>query len=133
MSTSRTGKGQASLEFMATVVLLMLVFAGVYEGVAAQQVRTAETQVQLQAASTADRIGYELDLALAEGDGFYRTIQLPSTIGGADYNVSVANGTVRLDWYRSTVFSTTAVPAVIGEIGPGMNTIRNNGSLVVDR
>lgn len=113
------------------VVLLMLVFAGVYEGVASQQVQAAETQVQLQAASTADRIGYELDLALAEGEGFYRTIQLPAEIGASDYNISVANGTVRLSWEQSTIFSATAAPRVFGEIGPGTNTIRNNGSVVV--
>lgn len=113
------------------VVMLMLIFAAAYESLAAQQLRTAETQVRLHASSTADRIGYELDLALAEGEGFYRTVRLPETIGAAAYNVTVANGTVRLRWQRSVVFSSTAAQGIIGEFSPGVNTIQNNGSLVV--
>lgn len=131
MSTSPTDKGQASLEFMTMTVLLLLVFAGVYDALATQEIQAAESQVQLQAAATADRVAYELDLALAEGDGFYRTVQLPQEIGSTPYNISVANGSVRLAWEGSTVFARTAAVGIIGSIRPGTNTVRNNGSVVI--
>lgn len=125
------GKGQTALEFMMIMVLLMLVFAAVYSSLGERSVVVAERNVQLQAADMADRIGYELDLALAEGEGFSRTFELRPEIGGAEYNVTISGGTIRLSWKGSQVFSETAATNTVGEVEPGRNTVRNNGTHVV--
>lgn len=132
MSTSqRSRKAQTALEFLTMTIFLTVVFAGVYSTLGERQTTAIEREVDLQAAATAEQIGYELDLALAQGDGYERTIDLRDTIGGAEYTVTVRNGTVALEWAESTAFATTGVNDLDGTIGPGRNTIANEGGQVV--
>ncbi len=116
---------------MMIMVLLMLVFTAVYSFIGERSVVVAERNVRLQAADIADKIGYELDLALAEGDGYSRTFELRPEIGGTDYNVTVQGRTIQLLWGDSSVFDETAATNVIGRVEPGDNTVRNNGTHVV--
>ncbi len=109
------------------VIFLMVLFTGTYSVLGERQTAAVERQVNLQAVSVADRIGYELDVALTQGEGYSREFELRETIGGSSYNVTVENGTVALEWADSIVFGTTAVDGIEGTITPGMNEIYNTG------
>jgi len=111
-------------------IFLTVAFTGVYSTLGERQIAAIERDVKLQAATVADRIGYELDLALAQGDGYARDVDLRETIGGASYTVTVTNGTVAVEWEDSIVFSTTAVAVIDGTVEPGRNTIQNEGGVV---
>ncbi|MDY6777286.1 MAG: hypothetical protein SVU32_01350 [Candidatus Nanohaloarchaea archaeon] len=131
MSTSPSNrKGQTAIEFLATVIMLLLVFTAVYGTVVKRQVQMVERQVQMQAQSLAERVAYELDLALTEGEGYRRTFRLQNQIGNYDYRINVTNGTVIVTWGEETVFATTAATNVSGNIASGANTIYNTGNVI---
>lgn len=128
MSTSRPSReGQTALEFLAMMVFLMILFTGTYSVLGERQTAAVERQVDLQAAAVADRIGYELDLALTQGEGYSREFELRETIGGSSYNVTVQNGTVALEWAESMTFASTAVRGIDGNVTPGRNELYNTG------
>lgn len=109
------------------VIFLMIFFTGTYSVLGDRQTAAVERQVDLQAGSVADRIGYELDLALTQGEGYSREFELRDTIGGSSYNVTVQNRTIALEWAGSVTFASTAVDGVDGTITPGMNELHNTG------
>ncbi len=126
MSTSRRGRrGQTSLEFLAMFTLAMLLFASFYAFFAQRQAATVQVEQARTAEAVADRVGFELDLALAEGGGFSRTVTLRPAVGGTPYTVSVAGGTVTLMYGDRTVTADTAVRSITGTVQPGTNTIHN--------
>lgn len=112
------------------MTFLMILFTGMYTVLGERQTAAVERQVDLQAVAVADRIGYELDLALTQGEGYSREFELRDTIGGSSYNVTVQNGTVALEWAGSMTLASTAADGVEGTIGPGMNEIRNTGGRI---
>lgn len=112
------------------MIFLTVVFAGFYSVLGQRQVMIAERQVSLQAEAVANKIGYELDLALTQGEGYSRQFTLPDRIGNADYNISVINGTIVVAWLDSQVLSTTAVDGINGTLQPGTNRIRNTGTAI---
>lgn len=118
------------MEFLIIVSLLTLVFAALYQNITSKQVRFTEYQVHKQAEATADKIAYELDLALSEGEGYTRNFTVRDTVGGDSYSLKVKQGLVILEWMNTTVYSTTAVKNVSGEIEPGKNQIVNTGESI---
>lgn len=125
MSTSRRARGQSSIEFMSMMALTLLLFAGFYGYFVSQQNAAFDTRQQRIAADVASRVGFQLDLALIQGDGFQRRFTLPGTVSGAPYNVSIANGTVLVAYERSDVIAPTAARNVTGTVMNGTNRVRN--------
>lgn len=130
MSTSRRGKGQSGVEFMAMMALSLLLFSGFFGYFVDQQVAAFDTRQQRIAADTASRVAFQLDLALIQGDGFSRRFDLPQTVAGAPYNVSVLNGTVLLEYEGSDVIAATAALNVMGNVTNGTNIVRNQGGVL---
>lgn len=131
MSISRsTIKGQASFEFMIVIIFLSFIFAAAVPMLGDRQIAILERGVSMEGKAIADRVAYEFDLAVAQGDGYYREFELPATIAYSDYDVTVANGTVLIEWADAHRFTGTAVQNVSGTIEPGTNEIRNTGDTI---
>ncbi|MCJ7429190.1 MAG: hypothetical protein MUP66_02255 [Candidatus Nanohaloarchaeota archaeon QJJ-5] len=131
MSVS-ANKGQASFEFMIVIIFLSILFAATIPTLGDRQVALTEREVSQQGKAIADTIAYEFDLAMAQGDGYYRNFELPAEIAYSDYNVTVDNGTVLVEWAQTQRFTGTAASDVDGEIEPGVNAIENqDGTIVV--
>lgn len=113
------------------LILVLVVFAGFVSFFTERQTDTIETERTRIALAVADTVGFELDLALSQGEGFSRTFQLREDIGGEPYNVTVANGTIKLTYGDDgTVFSSTAAENVTGSVEPGENTVANLGGVI---
>jgi hypothetical protein len=86
-------RGQASIEFLACVAFLLLLFAVLHTYGIAKDLRYAEEARDAGGVQLCSEIAAELSaMALASGQG--GIMQLRSS----GYNVTVANGTVSLDW-----------------------------------
>jgi hypothetical protein len=112
------------------ITFLLILFTGTYSVIGERQTAAVEREVGLQAGAVADRIGYELDLALTQGEGYSREFELRDTIGGSSYNVTVQDGTVALEWAESVVFASTAADGIDGTITPGTNELYNTGETI---
>jgi len=86
-------RGQASIEFLACVAFLLLVFAVLHTYGVVKKLRYGEEARDAEAVLLCNAIASEISLAgLASGQS--GIVQL----GNGPYNVTIANGTVSLDW-----------------------------------
>lgn len=123
-------KGQTSLEFIAMLSFIMLAFAGFFSMFVANQVQATEEQRAVYGKAVADRIAFEIDLALAEGDGFRRDVSLPESITGIPYTVNVSQGSVLVRWADRSAIAAIAAPRVVGNVTAGDNRFANRGGVV---
>lgn len=112
------------------IAIALVLFAGFFTFFADRQVTATAYQQQRVAASTAEKVGFELDLALTQGDGFSRQFDLRETIAGDSYTVSVENETVVLRYQESDILAYTAAQNVTGDIQPGTNRVRNEDGVL---
>lgn len=110
--------------------LVMLIFGAFTSIFVDRKVSALEEERNTIAISIADRVGFELDRALVEGEGYSRTTTLRSSIRGEDYNLTLANGTVLLSYGRTSVRGYTAAENVSGSFEPGLNRISNEGGVI---
>lgn len=110
---------------------VMLAFAAFYGLFVTEQAGAMEEQRALLAEAVADQAAFDLNLALAQGDGFVRNTTLPPTIGGVPYNVSVGDGLVVVRWDEARrVSAATIAPGINGTIAPGQNTVANREGVI---
>lgn len=112
---------------------VMLAFTGFYALFAQQQVQVMEEQRATFAEAVADKVAFELDLALSEGPGFARNFTLPGRIGTVPYAVNVSTRTVVVRWRDRRAVARTAATSIDGNVTPGDNRVENvGGDLRVD-
>lgn len=109
------------------ISLALILFAGFFTFFADRQATAVSIQQNQQAASTAEKVAFELDLALTQGDGFSRTFDLKENIAGEDYTVTLHNETVQLTYDEKDFLAPTAARNVSGTVVPGENRIKNQG------
>jgi len=119
-------KGQTSLEFLVMLTMMLLVFTAMVSVINRRRNSLSDQRVSLQGVSVADRIGYELDMALVQGDGYHHGFDLRKFIGSHEYSINVEEGYIRVNWTDKNVFSSTAVQNLSGDIEPGYNRIMND-------
>lgn len=85
-------KGQSSLEFLAMVSLSMIILASLYSLMADKQQDAVDFQQRETVNYVADKVSFELEMALVQGEGYSRVFSLPGSIGGEDYKVNVSKG-----------------------------------------
>lgn len=95
-------KGQSSIEFLTYVSLASLALAAMYAVMAEKQGKAFEFQNRKQAQQVAEDVGFEVEMALVQGDGYSRVFSLPENLAGNNYNVTVVNGTTFVEWGDSS-------------------------------
>ncbi len=123
-------KNQATVEFMIifTVFILAAAVAGlvsfqkINEITGQQEVLDGEGTVRL-AASTLDR-------TLIEGDGFSTKLNLPDSLSGRPYNITLHSGLVVLNLGGHDFTKTTLVTDFTGSLSNGGNTLKNSKGTV---
>lgn len=100
-------KGQSSMEFLAYVSLSMLMLAVLYTVMADRQADTFQQQVQSNARGVADKVSFNLEMALVQGEGYSRVISLPEAIAGQEYSFLVTDGLIRVNWSSGRVVEST--------------------------
>lgn len=122
-------KAQTALEFLIMISLALVVFTTFYAVFSHKEMRALKRENSLRGESIADKVAYELNLALVQEDGFSSEFQIPSQLAGKTYNLSInqtdAGSIIFLGWGDQFVTTTTAAPQVEGQVKPGTNRIEN--------
>ena len=100
-------KGQSSMEFLALVSLSMLMLAVLQAVIVDKQSQTFQERAQGDARAVADKVSFNLEMALVQGEGYSRVISLPGNIAGRNYSVQVTSGAVRVDWGEDVLIRST--------------------------
>lgn len=122
-NNSRTG--QSGLEFLVTMALALLLFTATYSVFIEKKQLADQNQRQQDAEEIADKTAFNLDLALTEGNGYSRSFELPQDIDGEDYNVTIGEEIVLVEYLETSTLATTAVNSIDGTVKPGENTVKN--------
>lgn len=96
-------KGQSSMEFLALVSLSMFMLAVLYTVMADKQVETFQEQSQENAEQIANKVSFNLEMALVQGEGYSRVFSIPQNIAGKKYSLEVEDGVVKVDWGDSDI------------------------------
>jgi hypothetical protein len=97
-------RGQSSLEFLAMVSMSMIILASLYSLMAQKQQDTASFQQDKNAEYISEKVAFEIEMALVQGEGYSRVFSLPSAIGGSNYSVRAGNGEVFTEWDDGSIY-----------------------------
>lgn len=100
-------KGQSSIEFLAFVSMSMFMLAVLYTVAADKQVETFQQRSQDNARAIADKVSFNLEMALVQGEGYSRVFSLPQSIAGNKYNILIDGGTTRVSWSEENILGST--------------------------
>lgn len=137
MNTQRV-RGQSALEFtvLSGAMLLGILLIVVASGSILRDAQEDQQQAALRAIE--DAILRELTQALLSVDGYERTFELPATLDGSAYAVTLleetppARDVIIMTW-RETTRVTFSQAELSGSLGPGKNTLRRaGGNLTVE-
>jgi len=106
-------KGQSSMEFLAMISMSMIILAVLYGLMTSKQVDTFEQRAQTNAETVATDIGFNVEMALVQGEGYSRVLALPSAISGESYSVNMTNRRTILEYGDQTVSEPTRYPRQI--------------------
>ena len=91
-------KGQGGLEFMALVIFILLIFASYHTVIDNKNVEVIEYKRNFLSKSIAEKIAYEINIAMTSGAGYLKGFYIPSNIYGYDYNITFSRKAVFVDW-----------------------------------
>ncbi len=100
-------KGQSSIEFLAFVSMSMFMLATLYTVMADKQTETFQQRSYDNAQAIADKVSFNLEMALVQGEGYSRVFSLPETIAGNKYNILINGGTTRVSWSSENMLGST--------------------------
>ncbi len=124
--------GQASIEFMAYVIILLFVLA-VAGGIAVKtSADILEERTNADAKRMATRLATEINIAVEIGDGYSKTITLPDTLEGSiNYTINTAQQRIFVSWNERNYSLPVIAPSIIGAPLKGTNTIKNINGVIV--
>ncbi len=91
-------KGQSSIEFLTLISLSTLVLAGLYGVMVSKQGRANEFNNRQTADLVAEKVSFQVEMALVQGGGYSRVFSVPDEIAGGSYNVTVREGSTIVEW-----------------------------------
>jgi hypothetical protein len=122
---------QVSIEFIVLVSVLVLILATVVYYNSSFYVRINAAKDYNNAQGISDQISSEINLALRIGDGYSRSFYVPGSISNSiDYNITVNDYTVVLNWNNGYVTSTVLAKNISGNLNKGQNIIRNLDGII---
>ncbi|MBU0979293.1 MAG: hypothetical protein KJ709_00670 [Nanoarchaeota archaeon] len=137
MSTSRSPKGQAAIEFALVTSFMLLLFTVLFLVVGNVTLSSQEKQEAAQLNLLAETIKSEILLAKSVEDGYSRDVELPLNILGLEYEMQL-NYPANLDFSELTLNykhrdtkQVIPLPAnVTGDIAPGSIRITKDLGIV---
>jgi len=119
-----TAKAQSSIEFIIVVMAVFFFFISLVL-IFQQNIgeKTREKRV-FAVQELALQVQNEINLASTTTSGYERQFEIPTTILGADYTISVIEGVVFIKTLDEKHAIVLPIPEINGEIQIGSNTIR---------
>lgn len=130
--------GQTALELLIMLTLIILFFSVYYTLFSIRSAETIEKRANFFAKGIADRIAFEVNLALTQGENFSKYFEIPETVLGNDYSISIENISsgklIAVNVNNESFYAFTPAPSIIGDITPGINLLENiGGEIYVNR
>ncbi|MBI5392967.1 hypothetical protein HZA96_03795 [Candidatus Woesearchaeota archaeon] len=124
-------RAQTALEFIFMFSFLFILFIGMMGALSSQlhDVKLEHEFQQLQ--SIQDYIIQELKLAKTVGEGYYRTFNLPQTIGSEDYQISIENNMSLVITLNEHEYVKILPFNVTGNLTQGENNITKQGDTII--
>lgn len=97
------GKGQTSIEFFLLFSISTAILAITFGAIEQKQSEVLERQNSEIGSQVAENVGFQAEMALAQGKGYSREFFLPRKIAGEYYNVTVREKTVYVGWNENFV------------------------------
>ncbi len=94
-------KAQSSIEFMAFISFSLFMLVILMSAVTTKQSQAAFRSNTMDAKMTGQNTAFQVEMALAQGEGYSRVFTLPNRIAGEPYRVRVINSTMVVDWENS--------------------------------
>ncbi|MEK6962817.1 MAG: hypothetical protein AABX70_00210 [Nanoarchaeota archaeon] len=127
---NKYNQAQATIEFITLVgfmFLILALFAALLH-TRTGQVITLNDQAKMQ--EIADIIITEADLAETVGDGYSRTFELPYSLAGFNYSVTLQDQEDLVLTYKENQFIYFLNQPIFGQPTQGKNLITNVGTLI---
>lgn len=122
-------RGQLAFEFTIVVMLLLTITAGF--SVLARDKLMTNRQHEDQKGLTfiTDYVQNEVAIARGTRDGYYREFQLPASVNGREYNVSIQGAFVKAQ--MGELENLASVGNVTGTLTVGKNVVKNVNGVVI--
>jgi hypothetical protein len=119
-------KSQASIEFLIFVSVLFLIFAFILWNDNSLQNQLNWVKTNNEAKKLCDGIAFEINSAVRTGNGYKRKFYVEKDFFGvSDFDISVGNYTVYIDWSKNSVSSSIVTENITGIVDKGSNFIEN--------
>lgn len=129
-------RGQSSLEFLAFVSMSSLILAVMYGVVADKQGAITESTISNEASATAQEVGFQVEMALVQQEGYTRNFSVPGQIGGQNYDVSIGYGNVLLENSETSKLESTLYQGDWINFSTDKTNkfrVKNNGSVHIEK
>lgn len=134
MGTSRTSRGQVSLEFITLVFMAFVFFAAMSSVIVSRMSLERMKQRAWEANSINDILYSEISSAGSADGNYSREFTLPYNLLGSKYNISVVNDKVIKLTYKNLTYYKWTKYEVIGQPKAGENKITKiNNSIVLNQ
>lgn len=126
---------QASMEFLSLTVTALAVFIVFYSQVSHINKITYENRINLLAREISEKAAYEINIAAAQGDGYYKEFVLQNKIGSYNYNITIAKNKIFVEWelgpsIRTSQSSNIVLGNISGTLSPGWNFVENKKGII---
>lgn len=108
-------KAQVSIEFFTYFTIMLLALAVLTTAVYDRQIEAFEFRENSLASNIASSYAYELEQAEISGEGYRRDIDLPREIYGSNYNITVNEDFVIVEWDENDLVQTARISSIEDE------------------
>ena len=130
MKTGKRNKAQFAMEFIVLISFMFIIFLGFTAVITSKILDARESGRQQNAEDIATLAKNEIDLAGSVSDGYVRNFNLPDTIEGNSYNISIIDNRELVVKYLDKEHVLFLQDNIRGNINSGKNTIRKENGIV---
>lgn len=122
-------KAQMSMQFMAIISFLFIVFSAFLIGMAGRYKEIDESRDIILVKDLAFMIRGEISLAYRMHDGYNRNFTVPADLEGRNFSI-IQNGYVLVVRTRNNIEHSLYIPSLVGNVTRGVNTIQKINNTV---
>ena len=120
-------KGQGGLEFMILIIFTLIVFTSYNTIINNNSADVVEAKRNYLSISIAEKIAYEINIAMTSGPGYMKRFYIPYDIYGYDYNITFSRNSAFVDWAGNSHAAYLITNNISGDFIKGYNYIENRG------
>ena len=128
-----SAKGQSGIELLALTCFAMMIFSGFYLSVMNKNISVAQENIRHKSEEIAKKVAFEINTAVTEGGGYSKNFTISQDIYGIEYNITVLDGMVIIEYKNTSIISNIIIKNISGEISSGKNLVYNINGIVYAR